>query len=83
MESELNEKIIELLKNILPYEEINSTTELIENSLLDSLSIMLFVTQLEDEFGIEIADDAITAENFSNVLKIAGLVKDSGILQQE
>lgn len=77
MESELNGKIIELLRKIVPYEEINSTTELVENGILDSLSIMLFVTQLEDEFGVAISDDAITAENFSNVSKIARLVEDS------
>lgn len=77
MESELNGKIIELLRKIVPYEEINSTTELVENGILDSLSIMLFVTQLEDEFGVAISDDAITAENFSNVSKIARLVEDT------
>lgn len=77
MESDLSKKIIELLTKIIPYEEINSATELIDNGILDSLSIMLFVTQLEDEFEVEIPDDAITAENFSNVRKIARLVEDN------
>lgn len=76
MESNLTEKIIDLLRKMLPYEEINNTTELIENGILDSLSIMMFVTQLEDEFGIEIPDDAVTSENFANVLKITRLVKE-------
>lgn len=76
MESNLTEKIIDLLRKMLPYEEINNTTELIENGILNSLSIMMFVTQLEDEFGIEIPDDAVTSENFANVLKITRLVKE-------
>lgn len=80
MESDLNKKIIELLTKIIPYEEINSATELIDNGILDSLSIMLFVTKLEDEFEVEIPDDAITAENFSNVWKIARLVEDNNTL---
>ena len=60
---------------IKPYEEIAVATELIESGILDSLSIMAFITLLEDEFEIEITDEAITAENFSSVLKIAQLVK--------
>lgn len=80
MESDLNKKIIELLTKIIPYEEITSATELIDNGILDSLSIMLFVTKLEDEFEVEIPDDAITAENFSNVWKIARLVEDNNTL---
>lgn len=76
MEAKRNEIIMKLLREILPYDEINQTTELIESGILDSLSIMVFVTHLEDEFQIEISDDAITADNFSNVLKIAQLVEE-------
>lgn len=76
MEATRNEIIMKLLREILPYDEINQTTELIESGILDSLSIMVFVTHLEDEFQIEVSDDAITADNFSNVLKIAQLVEE-------
>lgn len=70
-------KIIELLKEIRPYEKITETSELIESGILDSLGIINLITQLEDAFEIEIADDAVTASNFSNVDSIVELVMKS------
>lgn len=70
-------KIIEILRTINPYEQITEYTELIESGILNSLSILSLVTQLEDEFGIEIADDVIIAKNFATVVDIAQLVEKS------
>lgn len=69
--------IIELISDIRPYEKITETSELIESGILDSLGIINLITQLEDVFEIEVADDAVTAENFSNVDSIVQLVMKS------
>ena len=74
------EKIIELIREICPYEQITENTELIESGILNSLSIVGLITQLEDEFGVEIADDAVTAKNFSTVPEIMKLVEESAKL---
>ena len=73
----MSKKIIEILREINPYEQIDEDTMLIESGILDSLSILSLVTQLEEEFAIEIVDDAITAKNFATVSEIVQLVKES------
>ena len=75
----MTEKIIEIINELRPYEEISYNTELIQSRILDSLAVFALVTQLEDCFGIEIPDDAVTADNFSSVTIIARLIKNCNL----
>ncbi len=70
-------KIIGIMKEMRPYEEITETTELIESGILDSLVILHLAAQLEIAFDVEIADEALTAVNFANADAIAQLVRKS------
>lgn len=70
-------KIIGIMKELRPYEEITETTELIESGILDSLVILHLAAQLEIAFDVEIADEALTAVNFANADVIAQLVRKS------
>jgi acyl carrier protein len=44
------------------------------DGILDSMSLMRLVAFLEEDFGVEIDDTAITAENFRTVEDIARLI---------
>ena len=70
-------KIIGIMNEMRPYEEITETTELIESGILDSLVILHLAAQLENVFDVEIADEALTAVNFANADAIAQLVRKS------
>ena len=70
-------KIIGIMKEMRPYEEITETTELIESGILDSLVILHLAAQLEIAFDVEIADEALTAVNFANADAIAQVVRKS------
>ena len=72
-------KIIGIMKEMRPYEEITETTELIESGILDSLVILHLAAQLEIAFDVEIADEALTAVNFANAdaIALAQLVRKS------
>ena len=70
-------KIIGIMKEMRPYEEITETTELIESGILDSLAILHLAAQLENAFDVEIADEALTAVNFANADAISQLVSKS------
>ncbi len=70
-------KIIGIMKEMRPYEEITETTELIESGILDSLVILHLAAQLEIAFDVEIADEALTAVNFANADAITPLVRKS------
>lgn len=73
----MSEKILKILLEIKPYEQITPNTELIKSGILDSLSILTLVTQLEDEFEIEIDDEAVTSNNFATAKDIVCLVEQS------
>ena len=70
-------KIIGIMKELRPYEEITETTELIKSGILDSLTILHLAAQLEPAFDVEIADEALTAVNFANADAIAQVVRKS------
>ena len=68
------DRIVSLIKELRPYEDILHETELIESGILDSLAVFNLVSLLEDEFDINIPDDAISAVNFKTVVLINNLI---------
>lgn len=79
MESESTKQIIRqfISETILfsdqdyPYADDDS---LLENGVLDSMNVMELVAFLEDEVGIEVADQEITPDNFDSVNHLANFV---------
>jgi acyl carrier protein len=43
---------------------------------LDSMAVVSVITALEDHFGIEIADDDVSADTFSSVGSLADFVRE-------
>lgn len=72
----MKEKILDILKEINPYEEIDETTRLIEDEILDSLTLVLLINELEAAFDIRVPDDRLQPECFENVPKIVALVRE-------
>lgn len=68
------DKIKEILKQILPNVNIETTDDLLAKGYLDSFSIMQLVIALNDEFDIEITPVDIVPENFKSVETIYNLV---------
>ncbi|MDD5922473.1 MAG: acyl carrier protein [Eubacteriales bacterium] len=71
----MKDKIIEILNDIddsVDYEEEKS---LIGDHILDSLSIINLVGELEDEFDISIGPEEMTKKNFDSADGILAMVK--------
>ena len=66
--------VIKLLKDIKPTAEINETTELINECIIDSLSMIMLVNALCNEFDVEITAKDITPENFATPSTIYNLI---------
>ncbi len=66
--------IIRILKGIKPAAEINETTELINECIIDSLSMIMLVNALCNEFDVDITVKDITPENFATPLTIYNLI---------
>lgn len=69
------EKIIQIIKSINPLAKVDETTKLLDEHTLDSLSMITLVSELEDEFDVEISARYIVPENFQTVGAIAELIE--------
>lgn len=65
------DKIEQFIKNVL--EEITGESVgdnqllLLEEELLDSMSILYLVSEIEEEYGIQVPVEEIVEENFKNI----------------
>ena len=66
--------IKKILDEIDPYEEIDENTDLLDSGVLDSLTIVYLVTQIEEHYHFSIDEKLIVPNNFSSVSKIAKLI---------
>ena len=71
---EYREKILQILQEINPYEDITEESDLIGEEILDSTSILVLVTELEETYGIFIDEKLIIPERFASISAIAELV---------
>ncbi len=74
-EKDMLEKVIEILKGI--NEDVDYTQEnaLIDNEILDSFDVVGLVSELQDEFDVEIVVDYLTPENFNSAESICNLIE--------
>jgi acyl carrier protein len=57
-----------------PRSELSADLPLIENGIVDSMTLLRMVAWLEGEFRIEIADADVVPSNFGSIERIARLV---------
>ena len=69
------EELLELLEGVKPGVDLKNEKDLIGTGILDSISIVEIVGELNDEFDIEISPIDIVPENFKNVDAIYALVQ--------
>lgn len=71
----MEEKIIEILKEVKPGVEFAGRNDLIDAGVLASFDIISLVSELNDEFDIEISVAELVPENFNSVCAIAKMVQ--------
>mgnify|MGYP002513926961 CR=1 FL=1 len=64
------DKIMSILQEIDPYEDFDENTLLFEEGILDSLSLMHLISELESLFHIHISEEQIIGSNFVTAEKI-------------
>jgi acyl carrier protein len=69
------EKLLEILQDIKPNIDYETETRLIDGGLLDSISILSLVSELEDNFGIEITPVDLVPVNFNSAKALWDMVK--------
>lgn len=66
--------IIEMIEEIQPYIDFNEKTDLFDEEVLDSVSLLVLVQEIEETFSIEIEPVELTKDNFRSVENILAFV---------
>lgn len=73
--NQIEDDLLEFVRSRQPNStELTSDTDLLEDSLLDSLLLMDLIFQIEDRYGIRLASDQIKPSNFRTTAAIARLI---------
>ena len=70
----MKEKITELIHEINEYEDFEDDTDLFENDILDSMTLVLLINNIEAELDVFIPEEIVTLANFATVNKMVETV---------
>lgn len=77
MQTEIScDSVIACLVNLLPTLESNSTGDLFDAGIVDSLNLIDVVVCLEQEFQLVFSPSDVTAENFTTIRNIRKTLLD-------
>ena len=69
------DKLIKILYELHPDIDYQNKSGLIDNNILDSLDIVMLITEINDKFDVSIPPSEITYENFNSVNDIKMLIE--------
>lgn len=71
----MEEKLLNLLSEEYPEIDFMSSDRLVDDGILDSLTITGIITTLTMEFGITIPYEEIVEENFNSITGLANMIE--------
>lgn len=69
------EKLLEILKGIRPDIDFENEDALIDDGVLDSFDVVSIISELDDEFGVQVKISELDPENFNSVESIWEMVQ--------
>lgn len=70
------EKLLEILKSIRPDVDFENETALIDDGILDSFDVVSIISELDNEFDVQVRITELDPENFNSVEAIWQLVQN-------
>lgn len=71
----MKERILELCAEVLPQIDFTASDALVDDGILDSLSIVTLVSELSMEFGVTFDLDQLEPDNLNSIDAIVETVK--------
>ena len=71
----ITNQVLKLVRDLTESDDVQLTTNLLDEGILDSLTTIELITKLEDEFQINIDSEDLNHQNFNTVANIEALVK--------
>lgn len=72
------EQLLEILEDLVPGENFEGRTGLVDDGVLDSFTILNLISEISDEFGVDIPVSEVVPENFDSVETIMALIEKVG-----
>ena len=60
------EELLEILEDIIPGEDYENSTTLVDDNILDSFAIISLVAAIEDNFGVVVSPAELVPDNFNS-----------------
>ena len=77
MDKNINKAILEILNQIHPEKDYESSEDYISDELLDSYDVIELIAGIENRFDVKIDGMDIIPENFSNIEQIVKMIEKS------
>ena len=71
----MEEKVLAVLQEEFPEIDFTASNTLVDDGILDSLTIVGVIAALSDEFDVELPYEEIIPENFNSIDAIAELIE--------
>ena len=72
-------KLLEILQGLHPQFDYEKSQDFFAEGLIDSFDLTRLIAALEEEFGISIGGDELSAENFKNLAALQTLLSRHGV----
>jgi acyl carrier protein len=72
--NEVKESVLEILQELHEDVDYDKEKKLVDNKVLDSFDLVTLVTELSDEFDVEITAKDFVAENFNSLETLAQMI---------
>ena len=69
------EELLEILGELHPEVDFETTDGLVDDGILDSLDLVTLITEINDRLDVSIPPEEIIPENFNSVEDIFALIK--------
>jgi len=69
------EKLLEILTDLHPDVDFETTSTLIDDGILDSFDIVTIVAEIDGEFDVQIPAEELIPENFNSAAALYALVQ--------
>jgi acyl carrier protein len=70
------EKLLEILQRVRPDVDFKNETLLIDDGILDSMDVVSIISELDDEFGVQVRINELIPDNFNSVEAIWHLIQN-------
>lgn len=68
------ERVMNIMKKVKPTKNLEGISNLVEEGYIDSFELMQLISELCEEFNVEILVEDITIENFNSIESICEMI---------